>query len=597
MPGGTAKAAIGMNLTSMKFNSLQQDNTNGPNLMINPINDAQGRFVWATFAQVNLPFVGDNNALPGIRRFDLEASWRHDQYSDVGGTSNPKIAFNYSPLEDFTIKGAWGTNFRAPSFGEISPVANVAIQGWQVGTLASNTSSLNACTLNGALPDAASGAGKLQHAAFNFNNAMAAAGIPGYSTRTAATGCIGSLNIPDPGTASPYVNSAGAAFTAFADPGITAAPDGGTIANLAAPGGLSTLGGIPGAFPIRQFTGMGLSLRPENAVNWGIGFDWSPSNFLRGLNIQATYYIIKITGVIRGFGNPVDTRFQNAQLPFAYPTPADIGCPNLPNALASSIPIPANLVPSACPQFMQAVGGIIANPRAAVDPGATTLVYFINDGSSFNQGWLKLDGIDFNASYDWDMGDIGAFNIGAIGTYYMHQYNETVPGAPGSIIEDSFSTITGSDKAFSRGVATLPRFRYRGRLGWSNGPWNITGFMDYQSHYFHTMPAPPNTNGNFCTSTAFGAPAGGTQPCFNSGYNNMQPAWYSFDLSFGYDTGDVPANPYLKNIGIQVVIQNIFDKHSQYQYRQSAQGGGQCTCNPLQGLYGRKVSLIVSKTW
>ena len=598
LPGGTVKAAIGMNLTSMKFNSLQQDNTGGSNLTINPINDAQGRFVWATFTQLNIPIFSDANAIPLFRRFDLEASWRHDQYSDVGGTSNPKIAFNWSPFEDLTFKGAWGTNFRAPSFGEISPVANVAIQGWQVGTFAANTGTLNACAVGGALPHPVSGAGKLQQAAFDFNNAMAAAGAAGYATRLASTGCITSLNIPDPGGASPYVNSAGASFTSFADPGITIAPDGsGPIANLASPGGISTLGGIPGAFPIRQFTGQGLVLRPENAVNWGIGFDYSPSNFLRGLNIQATYYIIKITGVIRGFGNPVDGRFQNPQIPFAYPTPADIGCPDLPNSLVSSIPIPANLVPSACPQFMQAVRGIIANPRAAVDPGATTLVYFINDGSSFNQGWVKLDGVDFNISYDWDMGNIGAFNIGAIGTYYMHQYNETVPGASGSVIEDSFNTFTGSANAVSRGVSTLPRFKYRGRLGWSNGPWNVTGFVDYQSHYFHTMAAPPNVNGNFCTSTAFGAQAGGTFPCFNSAYNNIQPPWYSFDLSFGYDMGDVPSNPYLKNIGIQIIIQNILDKHSQYQYRIASQGGQQCTCNPLQGLYGRQVSLIISKTW
>jgi hypothetical protein len=595
LPGGTVKAAIGMNLTSMRFNSVAQDNTNTGNLTINPLYDAQGRFVWATFAQVNVPLVGENNMLPLLRRLDLEASWRHDQYSDVGGTSNPKIAFNYSPFEDLTFKGAWGTNFRAPNFGEQSPVANVAIQGWALGTLAANQNALNACTVGSVLPDPRSGAGKLQQAAFEFNNAMASAGVSGY---TMTTGCIGNLNIPDPGAGTPYVNAAGESFTAFADPGITLAPDGaGSIANMAAPGGISTLGGNAVSVPIRNFTGRGLVLRPENATNWGIGFDYSPSNFLRGLNIQATYYIVKINGVLRGFGNPVDARFQNPQLPFAYPTPADIGCPNLPNALAPSIPIPANLVPSACPQWMTAVNGILLNPRSQADPLAKTLVYYINDGATFNQGWLKLDGIDFNVSYDWDMGNIGAFNIGAIGTYYMHQLNEAVPGAPGSVIEDSFNTVTGSANAFSRGVSTLPRFRYRGRLGWSNGPWNITGFMDYQSHYYHTMTAPPNVNGNFCTSTVFGAPAGGTFPCFNSAYNNLQPPWYSFDLSLGYDTGDVPSNPYLKNIGIQVIIQNIFDKESFHQYRVATQGGQVCTCNPLQGLYGRQVSIILSKTW
>jgi hypothetical protein len=179
----------------------------------------------------------------------------------------------------------------------------------------------------------------------------------------------------------------------------------------------------------------------------------------------------------------------------------------------------------------------------------------------------------------------------------MHNLSETVPGAPGSAITDGFHTTTGSGNAEARGVSTLPRFRYRGRLGWSNGPWNVTGFVDYVSHYYSTQTAPPNVNGNFCTSTSFGAPAGGTFPCFNSSYSNLVPPWYSFDLSLGYDTGDTPSNPYLKNIGIQIIIQNILDKHADYQYKGTNAGGPACTCNNLRGLYGRQVSLIISKTW
>jgi outer membrane receptor protein involved in Fe transport len=588
LPGGTVKMAIGANLSSSRFNSVAQDNTGGANLTINPQYDPESRFVWATFAQINIPVFSDMNAIFGFRRFDLEASWRHDQYSDVGGTSNPKIAFNWSPIDDFTIKGAWGSNFRAPNFGENSPVANVAINGWNMGGgLANSGNTINACSNAGdPLPGATSGAGKLQSDALNFNNAMAAAGVTGY---TAASGCIDALMIPDPVS---YTDSAGNVFTAFASPGITSGVNG-----LVSPQGMTTLGGANVSFPIRQFTGNGLILKPELATNWGIGFDYAPTNFLRGLDIQATYYIVKLNGALRGFGNPNDARFQDPTLPFAFPAPSDIGCPDLPNSARPSIPIPANLVPSACPQWMTAIDGILANPRAAVDPAARTLVYWLNDGGTFNQGWQKLDGIDWNFSYDWDMGNIGAFNVGATGTYYLHNYGDNSPGQPGDVITNGYHTTTGSSNALSEGVPTLSTLRYRGRLGWSNGPWNVTGFMDYQSHYYHTQSAPPNVNGNFCTSTAFAAPAGGTFPCFNDHYNNLLPSWYSFDLTIGYDTGEEPANNYLKNIGLQLVIQNIFDKGADYQYRTAQQGGQPCTCDILRSLYGRQVSFVVTKTW
>jgi len=65
----------------------------------------------------------------------------------------------------------------------------------------------------------------------------------------------------------------------------------------------------------------------------------------------------------------------------------------------------------------------------------------------------------------------------------------------------------------------------------------------------------------------------------------------------GYDTGDDPANTYLKNIGLQLVIQNIFDKHADYQYKGTNTGGSGCTCNPLRADYGRQVSFIITKTW
>jgi len=96
---------------------------------------------------------------------EFEASWRHDQYSDVQGTSNPKIAFNWAPFNEtigLTIRGAWGTSFRAPTFGEISPFANVLIQGFNVGNLAVGTGPIAAgCTAGGPLPPKGSGAYKV----------------------------------------------------------------------------------------------------------------------------------------------------------------------------------------------------------------------------------------------------------------------------------------------------------------------------------------------------------------------------------------------------------------------------------------------------
>jgi outer membrane receptor protein involved in Fe transport len=590
LPGGTVKMAIGANLTNNTFSYLNADNTTGPNLISNPITDAIHNNVWAVFSQINIPIFSEQNALPGLQRVDLEVSWRHDEYENFGGTSNPKIAFNWSPIEDFMIRGGWGSNFRAPQFAEVSTIAKAFGNGYNLPTsvLTASSNNLATCTAAGnALPNPLSGAGKVQQAAFDFNNAMAAAGVAGY---TMASGCINNIPIPQPAT--PYVDANGNAFTAFAEPGITAG-----VPGMLLPGGFSPSGGAAITLPLRQYKGFGLGLTPETSTSWSVGFQYTPTNILRGLDIQATYWIIKINNVLSSYTNPTASRFSDPALTFAYAVPSEIGCPDLPNSAAPSIPIPANLVPSACPQWINAISAILTNPKMSTLPGATTLIYWVNDGAEFNVGWIKRDGIDFNVSYDWDMGNIGAFNVGATGSYDMHGYSNTLPSSPLSETTDGFHTTVGPSNARSVGVATLPSLRYRGRLGWSNGPWNVTGFMSYESHYYSTQSAPPNVNGNFCASTSWGAPAGGTFPCFQDSYSNLMPPWYSFDLSVGYDTGEDPQNNYLKNIGIQLVIQNIFDKHVNFYYKPTTTAGPPTTLDPFRPDFGREISLILTKTW
>jgi len=374
-------------------------------------------------------------------------------------------------------------------------------------------------------------------------------------------------------------------------------------------------GGSAGSDPIR-FGGFQnwKGLTPELSTNWGIGFDYAPSGILKGLDVQATYYIIKLTNLLTGFGNPTANSFNDPQLgSFAFIVATDYFTSGLPGAAGCT----NNLLPTTCAPFEAAVSGLIQNPRAALDPQAQTLILWINDGGTFNKGWRKLDGIDWNASYDWDWGSVGALNIGVTGTYYLHDTREVVPGSPGSVIQDAFHTTLNQGQINEQqGVSGIPLLRYRARLGWSNGPWSVTGFMDYVSHYFHTQSPPPDVGGYAITYDANGNPtatasnnfcasnggldaggAGGTYACSIQGYSNIEPSWYTFDLSFGYNTMDTPSNEYLRNIGLQVVINNIMDRRSPFEYRISTGGGNPVAMDLLKNNQGRVISFILTKQW
>ncbi|MBN2972717.1 TonB-dependent receptor [Roseomonas aeriglobus] len=108
------------------------------------------RRVDSGYAEVLLPIFGAENAIPGFRKLVLNAAVRYDKYSDVGKTTNPKFGVNWTPFDGLTLRGSYGTSFRAPLISQIygnsnnlfvqtyqnpggSPIVGVALSGQNLG--------------------------------------------------------------------------------------------------------------------------------------------------------------------------------------------------------------------------------------------------------------------------------------------------------------------------------------------------------------------------------------------------------------------------------------------------------------------------------
>jgi iron complex outermembrane receptor protein len=70
---------------------------------------AAKRRIEAAYAEVQAPV---------FKWLELGAAVRHDKYSDVGGTTNPKIDFKIKPIDQFAIRGTYSEAFRAPGPAE-----------------------------------------------------------------------------------------------------------------------------------------------------------------------------------------------------------------------------------------------------------------------------------------------------------------------------------------------------------------------------------------------------------------------------------------------------------------------------------------------
>ncbi len=123
MPGGNVRIALGgEHRVEYTYTSLLQ----GQAASQVRTADEGSRNVDAVFAELFIPLVGAGNASPGLERLSVSLAARYEDYSDFGSTTNPKVGVTYSPWRGLTLKGTYGTSFRAPTFTEVSTIGGGA---------------------------------------------------------------------------------------------------------------------------------------------------------------------------------------------------------------------------------------------------------------------------------------------------------------------------------------------------------------------------------------------------------------------------------------------------------------------------------------
>ncbi|CCQ10520.1 TonB-dependent receptor [Pseudoalteromonas luteoviolacea B = ATCC 29581] len=58
-------------------------------------------------------------AVPVVENLEMQFALRHEDYSDFGTTTDPKVSFLWKASDDVSLRGSWGTAFRAPSLAQL----------------------------------------------------------------------------------------------------------------------------------------------------------------------------------------------------------------------------------------------------------------------------------------------------------------------------------------------------------------------------------------------------------------------------------------------------------------------------------------------
>ena len=83
-----------------------------------------GRNARTVFGELSIPLVGARNNVPLARLIELSLAVRHDDYSDFGGTTNPKFGLKWALSSALDLRGTYGESFRAPLLTQTSVPTN-----------------------------------------------------------------------------------------------------------------------------------------------------------------------------------------------------------------------------------------------------------------------------------------------------------------------------------------------------------------------------------------------------------------------------------------------------------------------------------------
>jgi len=334
--------------------------------------------------------------------------------------------------------------------------------------------------------------------------------------------------------------------------------------------------------PLRSDVPRGL--KPETAKQFMIGGNFSPTadgpfGFLSGLNIDMTYFDIKIDDEIRA-----DT--------------TAAGNINLAAARRQYLVIPRPDLPFTAPEnaeFRAILDELSGFLRWEIPTADVASIKWIRDNANTNLGSAQLQGIDFDWRYDWDTGEYGQWNIGATGYYEVDRREQPTSDSPSvSLYDDAENDQRGHG-------ARLQRVRYR--LGWTDGTWNASLFANYKGHTTDSGGA------NLNLPNCYWAPGFGPGSCYAgspyyaqvpgspSVYYDGAPSHVEFDLNVGYNTGETPANPYLQNMTFTLNVANVLDRKPPFQFASRGQAREIRAYDNRWNELQRTVSVTVTKNW
>ncbi len=112
LPAGPLAIAVGLDVRTENYRFNQNQDTQPAILGVSAPSTLEkvSRDIKAVYGELQVPIV---------KNLDLQLAVRHDRYSDVGSTTNPKVAAKWQLLPQLGFRSSYSTGFHAPDFNSL----------------------------------------------------------------------------------------------------------------------------------------------------------------------------------------------------------------------------------------------------------------------------------------------------------------------------------------------------------------------------------------------------------------------------------------------------------------------------------------------
>jgi iron complex outermembrane receptor protein len=119
LPGGKVQLAAGA--------EYREEYTDFPRRLATDTTSARAsnRDVTGAYAEVNVPVFGPAQQVRLLNQLNLSASYRHEDYSDGGTSTNPRGGLAWRPAKWLLLRGSFGEGFKVPTLVQTNaPISN-----------------------------------------------------------------------------------------------------------------------------------------------------------------------------------------------------------------------------------------------------------------------------------------------------------------------------------------------------------------------------------------------------------------------------------------------------------------------------------------